>query len=616
MERKILNSIKNTDDIKKLNKSEIDLLSKEVRDYIIEVVSKNGGHLASSLGVVELSIALLRSFNFKRDKVIWDVGHQSYAYKILTDRYEVFKTLRKLGGISGFPKRDESQFDAFNTGHSSTSISAGMGMCVARDLNNEDYKIISVIGDGAMTAGMAFEALNNLSELKKNFIIILNDNEMSISKSSGGINKALLGIRTSNKYTNVKNQLNRVLENSKIGLIFKKVLITIINIFKQIVVSDGMLFENLNINYVGPIDGHNVKKLTEVFDTVKNFNEPVLIHIKTIKGKGYKYAEENPTLFHGVPSFDIETGNLKIKKDKTYTNIVSEELVKIATTNEKVVAITAAMADGTGLIEFSKKFPNRFFDVGICEQHAVTFAAGMAVENIVPVVCIYSSFLQRGFDQIIHDVCLQNLHVVFLIDRAGIVGNDGETHQGLFDISYLRLIPNMVVMAPKTGMELRKMIKYAIYDLNSPVAIRYPRGICFENCEIDEKIIFGKSEIINWGEDLAIFALGSMVETAVNIKEKLNKNITIINARFAKPIDYDIIDKICNSNHKKIIILEEAIKIGGIGEDIESYIKSKNYDILVNLINIDDENIEQGSIDELKKKFEIDVDSIIKKINP
>ncbi len=611
MERRILNSIKDTDDIKKLNKSEINLLSKEVRDYIIEVVSKNGGHLASSLGVVELSIALLRSFDFKRDKVIWDVGHQSYAYKILTGRYELFKTLRNLGGISGFPKREESRFDVFNTGHSSTSISAGMGMCVARDLNNEDYKVISVIGDGAMTAGMAFEALNNLSELKKNFIIILNDNEMSISKSSGGINKALLGIRTSNKYTNVKNQLNRVLENSKIGLIFKKILITIINIFKQIVVSDGMLFENLNINYVGPIDGHNVKELTEVFDTVKNFNEPVLIHIKTIKGKGYKYAEENPTLFHGVPSFDIETGNLEIKKDKTYTNIVSEELVKIATTNEKVVAITAAMADGTGLIEFSKKFPNRFFDVGICEQHAVTFAAGMAVENIIPVVCIYSSFLQRGFDQIIHDVCLQNLHVVFLIDRAGIVGNDGETHQGLFDISYLRLIPNMVVMAPKTGMELRKMIRYAIYDLNSPVAIRYPRGISFENCEIDEKIIFGKSEIINWGEDLAILALGSMVETAIRIKEKLNKNITIINARFAKPIDYDIIDKICNSNHKKIIILEEAIKIGGIGEDIESYIKSKNYDILVNLINIDDENIEQGSISELKKKLKIDVDGII-----
>ena len=612
MERKILNSINCIDDIKKLNDKNIKTLALEVRDYIIETVSKNGGHLASSLGVVELTIALLKCFDFEYDKIIWDVGHQSYAYKILTGRKNEFKTLRTYSGISGFPKREESKFDTFNTGHCSTSISAGMGMCVARNLNKEDYKVISVIGDGSLTSGMAFEALNNLSDLKKNFILILNDNQMSISKSSGGINKALLGIRTSKKYTNAKTKLNQILENSNIGLVLKKILITIVNIFKQIVVSDGMLFENLNINYVGPINGHDIKKITQVLNTVKNFNEPVLIHLKTVKGKGYKFAEENPTLFHGVSTFDIQTGLIKQSNKKTYTQIVSEELVKIAYLNDKIVAITAAMADGTGLVEFSKKFPNRFFDVGICEQHAVTFAAGMATQNIIPIVCIYSSFLQRGFDQIIHDVCLQNLHVVFLIDRAGIVGQDGETHQGIFDISYLRIIPKMIIMAPKNDIELKQMINFSINNIKSPVAIRYPRGVAFNGLNKISELIIGKSEIIDWGSNIALFALGSMVETAIEIKEKIKKNITIINARFAKPIDFDMIDKICNSSHQKIIILEEGIKIGGIGEEIENYIKSKNYNIIVHTVGIDDKYVEHGDVNTLKRICKIDTDSIIK----
>ena len=612
MERKILNSINCIDDIKKLNDKNIKTLALEVRDYIIETVSKNGGHLASSLGVVELTIALLKCFDFEYDKIIWDVGHQSYAYKILTGRKNEFKTLRTYSGISGFPKREESKFDSFNTGHCSTSISAGMGMCVARNLNKEDYKIISVIGDGSLTSGMAFEALNNLSDLKKNFILILNDNQMSISKSSGGINKALLGIRTSKKYTNAKTKLNQILENSNIGLVLKKILITIVNIFKQIVVSDGMLFENLNINYVGPINGHDIKKITQVLNTVKNFNEPVLIHIKTVKGKGYKFAEENPTLFHGVSTFDIQTGFIKQSNKKTYTQIVSEELVKIAYLNDKIVAITAAMADGTGLVEFSKKFPNRFFDVGICEQHAITFAAGMATQNIIPIVCIYSSFLQRGFDQIIHDVCLQNLHVVFLIDRAGIVGQDGETHQGIFDISYLRIIPKMIIMAPKNDIELKQMIDFSINNIKSPVAIRYPRGVAFNGLNKISELIIGKSEIIDWGSNIALFALGSMVETAIEIKEKIKKNITIINARFAKPIDFDMIDKICNSSHQKMIILEEGIKIGGIGEEIENYIKSKNYNIIVHTVGIDDKYVEHGDVNTLKRICKIDTDSIIK----
>lgn len=614
----ILEKIKTQKDIKSLTTDELTLLAKEVRDLIIKSTSENGGHLASSLGVVELTIALILSYDFPKDKIIWDVGHQSYAYKILTDRKNQFTGLRSYGGISGFPKRNESPYDSFDTGHSSTSISAGLGMCVARDLNKEDHKIVTVIGDGALTGGMAFEALNNLSNLKSNYIIVLNDNEMSISKSNGGVNKALLGVRTSSKYSGIKKILKETLEKSSGGLFVKKVLVTLVNMFKQIVISEGMFFENLNINYVGPIDGHNIKQMEETIKTAMNIDEPVLIHVKTVKGKGYKPAEDDPTFYHGVAPFDIETGKVKNKSNKkSYTKIFSESLIEEATNNEKIVAITAAMADGTGLTEFSKKFSNRFFDVGISEQHAVTFAAGMAVDKIIPIVCIYSSFLQRAFDQIIHDVCLQNQHVVFAIDRAGLVGADGETHQGIFDLSYLRLIPNMTIVAPKNDEELKSMLSYAINKIDTPITIRYPRGIAYDELhEFNEDIIYGKSELLYEGNDIAFFALGSMVSTAKHLREKLkNKgiNATVVNARFAKPIDYEMIDKLCK-NHKELVVLEENVANGGIGQDICLYANKKLYNTKITAITLPDAYVEHGDVTKLREALGIDSDSVLKKI--
>ncbi|MBQ2204965.1 MAG: 1-deoxy-D-xylulose-5-phosphate synthase, partial [Lachnospiraceae bacterium] len=558
---KILDRIKCIADIKSLSYAELNQLASEVREKIIQITSNNGGHLASSLGVVELTIAILLSYDLPKDKVIWDVGHQSYAYKILTDRKDAFTGLRSYGGISGFPKRNESEYDSFDTGHSSTSISAGLGMCVARDLNKDDYKVITVIGDGALTGGMAFEALNNLSSLNSNYVVVLNDNEMSISKSTGGLNKALLGIRSSAKYGGAKKAIKKTLEKSTFGLVVKSILVKIVNIFKQLIVSEGMLFENLNINYVGTIDGHDIKELKRVLDIAKTTDEPVLVHVKTIKGKGYKPAEDDPVYFHGVAPFDIETGKpKKIVSDKTYTKVFSDKLVELASKNPNITAITAAMADGTGLTSFAEKFPDRFFDVGICEQHAVTFAAGMATQNIVPIVCVYSSFLQRAFDQIIHDVCLQNQHVVFAIDRAGLVGSDGETHQGIFDLSYLRLIPNMTIVAPKNANELEMMLEFAISKMQSPIAIRYPRGIAYNKLnEFNSEIKYGKAELLYDGNDLCFFALGSMVSTAVNLREKLiNKNINpiVVNARFAKPIDYELIDKLFeNKKISKFVIM-------------------------------------------------------------
>lgn len=615
----VLEKIKKPEDIRTLESNELEQLACEVRELMIESTSKNGGHLASSLGVVELTIALLMTFDFPKDKVIWDVGHQTYAYKILTDRKEVFRGLRSYGGISGFPKRKESPYDSFDTGHSSTSISAGLGMCKARDINGDTNRIISVIGDGALTGGMAFEALNNVSELKSNFIIVLNDNEMSISKSSGGVSKALLGLRSSKRYVELKKALKENLEKTVPGHFIKKILINIINVFKQLVVSEGMFFENLDINYVGPIDGHNINELRKTFETVKNTKEPVLIHIKTVKGKGYKPAEENPTTFHGIGPFDKETGKAIKKSDKkTYTKVFSEELLEIAKDDKKIVAITAAMADGTGLREFAKVYPDRFFDVGISEQHAVTFAAGLAVSDIVPIVCIYSSFLQRAFDQIIHDVCLQNQHVVFAIDRAGLVGADGETHQGIFDISYLRMIPNMTILAPKNDEELKQMLKFAIYEIKGPVALRYPRGIAYDELHMfNEKIIYGKSEILYKGSDIAFFALGSMVSTAIHLREKLKKDnidATVVNVRFAKPIDKSMIDELCKT-HKTIVVMEENVEIGGISEEIDNYIHDKSYDVKVMRVALPDAYVEHGDVSKLREALKIDSDSVLKKIH-
>ena len=618
-EYKILNNIKNANDIKQLSIDELNVLAFEVRDFIIESISKTGGHLASSLGVVELTIALILAYNFPKDKVIWDVGHQSYAYKILTDRRDAFVDLRSYGGISGFPKRKESQYDSFDTGHSSTSISAGLGMCVARDLNKEDYKIVTVIGDGALTGGMAFEALNNLSKLNSNYIIILNDNEMSISKSEGGLSKALLGVRSSKRYSILKNRLKNKLEKNKVGLFFKRILITLVNIIKQISGSYGMLFENLDINYVGPIDGHNISELLNAITKAQKLNEPVIIHIKTIKGKGYVPAEKNPTKYHGIEPFDIKTGEpINKTNDVSYTKVFSNKLVSLAKNDNKIVAITAAMTDGTGLKEFSEKFNDRFYDVGICEQHAVTFAAGIAVSGIVPIVCIYSSFLQRAFDQIIHDVCLQNQHVVFAIDRAGLVGADGETHQGIFDIAYLRLIPNLTILAPKNANELENMLEYAIYGISSPVAIRYPRGIAYNELnDKNEKIVHGKSELIFEGNDIAIIALGSMVSTAVHLRDRLKDkgiNPMVVNARFAKPIDYEMIDKICGKNIKKLVVMEEGVKNGGIGTDIKAYVHDKGCGVEVILITLPDAYVEHGNVSKLREALGIDSLSILKKI--
>ena len=616
---KILNNIKSVDDVKILSYEELKQLADEVRELIIDRTSKNGGHLASSLGVVELTIALIKAFDFPKDKIIWDVGHQSYAYKILTDRKDAFSELRSFGGISGFPKRKESPFDSFDTGHSSTSISAGLGMCVARDLRKDDYKVVSVIGDGALTGGMAFEALNNLSNLKSNYIVILNDNEMSISKSNGGLNKALLGVRSSHGYSELKKTLKNELEKTGLGLFFKKILITVINIFKQIIASEGMFFENLNINYVGPIDGHNIREVYDAIIAAKKSNEPIVIHVKTKKGKGYEPAEKDPTLFHGVGPFDGKTGQvIKESNERTYTKVFSDKLVSLAEKDEKIVAITAAMADGTGLTEFSEKFPERFYDVGICEQHAVTFAAGLSLSGVLPVVCIYSSFLQRAFDQIIHDVCLQNQHVVFAIDRAGLVGADGETHQGIFDISYLRLIPNMTILAPKNDLEFENMLEFALYDIKGPVAIRYPRGIAYSELRDKmQKIEYGRSERLCDGKDIAIFALGSMVSTAEHIKEKLkakNINPILVNARFAKPVDLKAIDSLCKEGIKELVVMEEGVSNGGIGQEIEDYVHDKRYDVKVTLISLPDAYVEHGNVSKLREALGINSDSILKKI--
>lgn len=622
MNDRIIDKINNVANVKELSISELNALASDVRETIIDRISKNGGHLASSLGVVELTIALIKVFDFPTDKIIWDVGHQSYAYKILTDRKDLFTQIRSFGGISGFPKRKESPYDSFDTGHSSTSISAGLGMCHARDLNGDDFKVISIIGDGALTGGMAFEALNNVSNLKTNFIIILNDNEMSISKSNGGLSKALIGLRSSVGYGELKKNIKNKLDKSAFGQLVKGMLIRLINIIKQFVSTEGMFFENLNINYVGPIDGHNIKELIDVLETAKKSNEPILIHVKTKKGKGYEPAEKNPTLYHGVSSFDRKLGVVENPdRLKNYSDLFSDKIVELAKKDKRIVAITAAMADGTGLVEFSKQFPDRFFDVGIAEQHAVTFAAGLALQNAIPIVCVYSSFLQRAFDQIIHDVALQNQHVIFMVDRAGLVGADGETHQGIFDLSYLRIVPNMTILAPKNDLEFLDMIEFAIYKVEGPVAIRYPRGTAFS--ELHNKnaaITYGKGELLfaEPNDTLAIFAIGSMVSTAVHIRNKLsdkNIGVSIINGRFAKPIDYDIIDNLLkNKNIKEFVIMEENIENGGVGQKIEKYICDKEYDVKVFTITLPDAYVEHGSVNKLREFLEIDSDSIIEKI--
>lgn len=612
----LLDSINKASDIKNIKLEDYNKLAKEIRTFLIKKLSKVGGHLASNLGTVELTMALFKSFNLPEDKIIWDVGHQSYTHKILSGRKKEFDELRKYKGMAGFPKTSESDCDAFNTGHSSTSISAGLGLVYARDLKEQNNYIVSVIGDGALTGGMAYEALNNAARLKKNFIIVLNDNEMSISQNVGGMSNYLNSIRTGKPYNRFKQAIADILNKlphgntAIIGLKQAK------DSIKQLLIP-GMFFENMGITYLGPIDGHNIKALLKVFEEAKKLNHAVLIHVITKKGKGYKPAEALPEKYHGVSSFDIATGeSLNKTKIIDYSNVFSESICKEAKKDDRIVAITAAMPEGTGLSKFSRLYPDRFFDVGIAEQHAVTMAAGMAVGGLKPVVAIYSSFLQRAFDQIIHDVCIQNLPVVFAIDRAGLVGADGETHQGIFDLSYLDLIPNMTIFAPKNAKELEYGLEFLL-SLNSPSAIRYPRGEAYTGLsEFNQKIEYGKAEIIYEEENIALLCLGTMLSTGEHLRNKLKKegiSVSLVNLRFMKPLDLETLDKIA-SKHNIIVTMEENVLNGGIGLKISDYINSKYVNKKILHIGIDDKYVEHGDVSLLKKDLGLDSLSIYLKI--
>lgn len=612
----MLEKINGPKDIKALSWEELDVLGQEIRQFLIEKISATGGHLASNLGVVELTMAIYRTFDLPEDKVIWDVGHQAYTHKILSGRKD-FDDLRQFGGISGFPKRAESPCDSFNTGHSSTSISAGLGMALGRDLRGEDYHVISIIGDGALTGGMAYEALNNAARINKNFIIILNDNNMSISENVGGMSKYLSGIRTGAGYNDLKRQITDLLE--KVPVAGPRMIRRISMIkqgLKQLLIP-GMLFEDMGITYLGPVDGHDVKQLSRVLNEAKRLDHAVLVHVLTKKGKGYAPAEKNPSAFHGVNPFDISTG--KPKKAKTapsYTDVFSKKLVELAGRDRRIVAITAAMPDGTGLTRFKNEFPDRFFDVGIAEQHAVTSAAGMAAAGMRPVVAVYSSFLQRGFDQILHDVCIQNLPVVFAVDRAGLVGSDGETHQGIFDLSYLTCIPNMAVLAPKNRWELEKELEFA-FQYPGPIAIRYPRGEGYQGLEeYQAPVEFCRGELISEGEDIALLAVGSMVSTAEHIRDKLKEegyDLTLANGRFIKPIDVKLVDRLA-ATHDCIVTLEENVLQGGFGLQVTSYVHKHYPDVRVLNIALPDAYVEHGNVSLLREALGIDSDSIIRRM--
>ena len=611
----ILEKINEVNDIKKLEWEEIEILSEEIREFLIEKISMTGGHLAPNLGVVELTMALHLSFDFPKDQIVWDVGHQSYTHKILTGRKTGFDELRKYGGMSGFPKRKESECDSFDTGHSSTSISAAMGLAKASDLLEKDNHVIAVIGDGALTGGMAYEALNNASHLEKNFIIVLNDNKMSISENLGGMSKYLNSIRTTEFYNGLKSGVENTLLHmggQKVAAGLKRTKDGI----KQFFVP-GMLFENMGLTYLGPVDGHDIRAMQRVFTEAKRVKGAVVVHVLTKKGCGYEPAEKNPSKFHGTDPFVIETGLPKKKKEKpNYTDIFSAALCKLAEKDENVVAITAAMADGTGLKKFSSLYPKRFFDVGIAEEHGVTFAAGLAAGGLIPVVAIYSSFLQRAYDQIVHDVCLQNLHVVFAIDRAGLVGSDGETHQGIFDLSFLANIPNLCIMAPKNKQELYAMLKFAL-KYNGPIAIRYPRGEAYEGLEgFREKIVYGKAEVHYKEQDIALMAVGSMVKVAEEVRELLKeqgKNCTLINARFVKEFDKELIREL-SKDHKLLVTMEENVTTGGFGERVVDYVTSSHIDLEVEKIALPDMYVEHGNVNILYKEAKIDAESVVERI--
>lgn len=613
----LLETIEKENDIKKIPLEQMPVLAQEIRDFLLESLSKTGGHLASNLGAVELTMALHYVFSLPKDKIIWDVGHQSYTHKILTGRKDGFKNLRQYGGLSGFPKREESPCDAYDTGHSSTSISAGVGYVCASKVSGEEYHVVSVIGDGALTGGMAYEALNNAASLNKNFVIVLNDNKMSISENVGGISSYLSNLRTAESYTDLKSEVKKTLNKVPgIGPVMVQRIHKTKDSIKQLMIP-GMFFEDMGIKYLGPVNGHDCGRMIQIFQEAKKVNGPVLVHVQTEKGRGYEPARKHPARFHGTSAFNLEHGiPLKTGGKANYTDIFSTVMLKLADRVPNLVALTAAMPDGTGLKRFRNRFPQRFFDVGIAEEHAVTCAAGMALGGMIPVVAIYSSFLQRAVDQIIEDVCLQNLHVIFAIDRAGLVGSDGETHQGCFDLSYLSMIPNMTVLAPKNKWELSDMLKFAV-RYQGPIAIRYPRGEAYDGLEeYREPMVYGKSELIFEGEETALLSVGSMVETAVEVREKLKAdkiNATLVNARFIKPLDTKILDRLA-LKHKKIVTMEENVKNGGFGMVVSEYMQEYHPEVKVQIIALPDAFITHGNPKLLKAKAGIDADSIYRAI--
>ncbi len=611
-----LDRINEANDIKKIEPEAYDALASEIRSFIIESVSEHGGHLASNLGVVELTMALHLCMDFPNDKLIWDVGHQAYTHKLLTGRKEDFSGLRTFGGMSGFPKHKESPCDAFDTGHSSTSISAALGYARARDLKGEDRTVVAVIGDGSLTGGMAYEALNNVSHLKSNMIIVLNDNKMSISENVGGLSKHLTALRTRESYMDFKLDVEKKLKQiPHVGDSVARSVKKSKDSIRQLLVKGGF-FEDFGIKYIGPIDGHDIKEMVRVLNALKRLNEPVVMHVVTQKGRGYVPAEKNPSAFHGVGSFDIATGESLAAKSLTYTSVFSKTICRLGKAHPDVVTICAAMPDGTGLTAFKKHFPDRFFDVGIAEQHAVTFAAGLAAGGMHPFVAVYSSFLQRAYDQIIHDVCIQNLPVVFCVDRAGLVGADGETHQGIFDLSYLSMIPNMTVCAPKNKYELYDMLYFA-YQYHGPIAIRYPRGGAYEGFKnMRPPIEYGRSELMFEGEKIALVAVGSMVQTAVQVREKLldkGINATVVNARFVCPLDTECLDRL-SRDHQWIVTMEENVLKGGFGEACGDYLLEKHEDVRLIHVGVPDVYVEHGGVDQLKKTLHMDADSIVERI--
>lgn len=612
----ILSEINSPEDIKKLNIQQLDELAVEIRNFLIEKVSKTGGHLASNLGVVELTLALHKVFNTPLDKIVWDVGHQSYIHKIITGRKDKFDMLRQLGGIAGFPKTNESPHDAFNTGHSSTSISAALGMAKARDIKKENFSVIAVIGDGALTGGMAFEALNDAGRSHNNFIVILNDNEMSISKNVGGLSRYLSKIRTEPFYFRVKEDIDLILNKiPAIGKSAAKALDMAKGTIKYMIMP-GMIFEELGFKYLGPIDGHNIAELNKVLSRAKTIKGPVFIHVCTQKGKGYSFAEEKPHDYHGISPFEIETGEVLSNGGLTFSSTFGNKMLELAKEDERLVAITAAMPQGTGLEPFSIMHHDRFFDVGIAEQHAVTFAAGLAKGGLKPVFAVYSSFLQRAYDQVLHDVALQNLNVVFAVDRAGVVGEDGETHQGIFDLSFLSHIPNMTILSPCDYNEFSQMLEYAVLKHNGPIVIRYPRGRGIDKIIEGAPIKLGKGINIREGSDITILAIGNMVDTALKVAYDLQKHgisSDVINARFVKPLDMNLIINSAKKT-KKVVTFEDNSIVGGFGSNVLGMLNQRGINVKTKIFGFPDELIIHGSRNDLMKKYKLDTESLVNEI--